>query len=99
MSSSCVFAFCPELLYFQNVVYKYPDIWICPYVQYGCDTLELEQECVDSAWTTQGGEPDAVFYPRIKTNHTHQVATEQLKIEADPINTYDVSLPLLYPAF
>lgn len=76
---------------FQNVVYKYPDIWVCPYEQYGCDNIELEEECVDSAWMTEGGVPDAVFYPREKLNHTHQVATEQLQIEAVPVNTEEVS--------
>ena len=78
--------------FLQNVVYKYPDIWICPYVQYGCDALELEKECVDSAWMTEGGAPDAVFYPRERLNHTHQQATEQLQIEAVPVNTEEVSL-------
>lgn len=78
-------------LYSQNIVYKYPDIWVCPYEQYGCDDIELEEECVDSAWMTEGGVPDAVFYPREKLNHTHQVATAQLHIEAVPVNTEDVS--------
>ncbi|CBN78263.1 hypothetical protein Esi_0005_0128 [Ectocarpus siliculosus] len=67
-----------------NVVYKYPDLWICPYVNYGCDAWELEEECVDSAWMTEGGEPDAVFYPREKLDQLHQVTTEERKIAAIP---------------
>ncbi|CAM9171945.1 unnamed protein product, partial [Ectocarpus sp. 8 AP-2014] len=67
-----------------NVVYKYPDLWICPYVNYGCDEYELEEECVDSAWMTEGGKPDAVFYPRVKLDQLHQVTTEERKINAIP---------------
>ncbi|CAM9171868.1 unnamed protein product, partial [Ectocarpus sp. 8 AP-2014] len=67
-----------------NEVYKYPDLWICPYVNYGCDAWELEEECVASAWMTEGGEPDAVFYPRVKLGQLHQVTTEERKINAIP---------------
>ncbi|CBN78260.1 hypothetical protein Esi_0005_0114 [Ectocarpus siliculosus] len=67
-----------------NVVYKYPDLWICPYVNYGCDEWELEEECVDSAWMTEGGKPDAVFYPRVKLDQLHQVTTEERQINAIP---------------
>ena len=64
----------------QNKVYKYPDLWICPYVQYGCDTWELEEGCANSAWETEGGPPDAVFYPRETLDQLHQVTTEELQI-------------------
>ncbi|CAB1104434.1 unnamed protein product [Ectocarpus sp. CCAP 1310/34] len=67
-----------------NEVYKYPDLWICPYVNYGCDAWELEEECVASAWMTEGGEPDAVFYPRVKLDQLHQVTTEERQINAIP---------------
>lgn len=66
----------------QNEVYKYPDIWICPYHQYGCDSQELELECIDSAWMTEAGAPDAVFYPREKLNKLDQDTTAELQIEA-----------------
>ncbi|CAM9401821.1 unnamed protein product [Ectocarpus fasciculatus] len=73
-----------------NVVFKYPDLWICPYVNYGCDAWELEEECVDSAWMTEGGAPDAVFYPRVKLDQLHQVTTEERKINAIPdLTNYD----------
>ncbi|CAM9812689.1 unnamed protein product [Ectocarpus sp. 4 AP-2014] len=71
-------------------VYKYPDLWICLYNNYGCDEWELEEECVDSAWMTEGGVPDAVFYPRVKLDQLQETTTEELQIEAIPENTdYD----------
>ncbi|CBN78259.1 hypothetical protein Esi_0005_0104 [Ectocarpus siliculosus] len=74
-------------LYFQNEVYKNPDLWICLFVNYGCDEWELEKQCVHSAWMTEGGEPDAVFYPRVKLGQEQETTTEQLQIEAIPENT------------
>lgn len=47
----------------QNVVFSYPDVWVCLYDDYGCDEFELEEECVRSTNTTEGGETSAVFYP------------------------------------
>eukprot|EP00903_Cladosiphon_okamuranus_P005847 g5787.t1 len=67
-----------------NVVYKYPDLWICPYKQYGCDNQDLEPSCVDSAWATEGGPPDAAFYPKIKLNDSYPNAADELPIEAYP---------------
>lgn len=87
------------LLHGQNQVYKYPDIWICPYYQYGCDSQELEQECIDSAWMTEAGAPDAVFYPREKLNQTELTTTEELQIEAIARNTgwEEVSVKMSLP--
>ncbi|CAN0340206.1 unnamed protein product, partial [Pylaiella littoralis] len=70
-----------------NVVYPYPDLWICPYISYGCDTLELEKTCTESVTMTEGGEPYAAFYPRVKLGHEHQEAAEELRIEAIPTAT------------
>lgn len=70
------------LLSFQNEVYKYPDLWVCPYVRYGCDTWELEASCVDSAWMTEGGTPDAVFYPRLKLENPWEETIQERRIEA-----------------
>lgn len=68
----------------QNEVYKYPDLWVCPYNQYGCDDTSLEMGCVNSAWETEAGVPNAIFYP---SDGTDQVATDQLQIEANAIDT------------
>eukprot|EP00752_Nemacystus_decipiens_P013067 g11557.t1 len=65
-----------------DVVYTYPDLWICLYADYGCDDFFLQQQCLDSAWMTEGGEPYAAFYPRIKANKTFAHTTEELRIEA-----------------
>lgn len=64
-------------------MYKYPDLWICPYDNFGCDALGLEEGCVDSAWMTEGGPPDAVFYPRVKLNQAVQ-GTDERQIDAFP---------------
>lgn len=47
----------------QNVVFPYPDVWVCLYVNYGCDEWELEEDCMRSSNATQGGATGAVFYP------------------------------------
>lgn len=65
-----------------NVVYKYPDLWVCPYVQYGCDEYDLEPACAKSAWNTTAGSPDALFYPRDRLDQLTQTKTEELEIEA-----------------
>lgn len=71
-------------------MYKNPDLWICLFNNYGCDEWELEKQCVHSAWDTQGGAPDAVFYPRVKLNQLQETTTEELQIEAIPEDTdYD----------
>ncbi|CBN75318.1 expressed unknown protein [Ectocarpus siliculosus] len=46
-----------------NNIYQYPDLWVCLYVNYGCDEMELQEECVNSSNATEGGETLAVFYP------------------------------------
>ena len=68
----------------QNEVYKYPDLWICLYKTYGCDTWELEAECVNSAWETEGGAPYAAFYPKEKLEDPWPDATHELRIDASP---------------
>eukprot|EP00903_Cladosiphon_okamuranus_P013102 g12221.t1 len=70
-----------------NEVYKYPDLWVCPYVRYGCDTWELERSCVDSAWMTEAGPPDAVFYPRLKLDNPWEHTIDERRIEAFPEDT------------
>lgn len=44
-------------------MYEYPDIWVCLYGEYGCDSWDLEEECTDSAQLTGWGNTSAVFYP------------------------------------
>ncbi|CAM9202476.1 unnamed protein product [Ectocarpus sp. 8 AP-2014] len=48
-----------------NTVFEYPDIWVCLYVNYGCDEWELENECMTSAAAnmTGWGNSSAVYYP------------------------------------
>lgn len=70
----------------QNIVYRFPDVWVCLYDQYGCDTEALEPECVSSAWNTEGGAPDAIFYPSEETGKSDQNAAEQLQIEANVLS-------------
>eukprot|EP00903_Cladosiphon_okamuranus_P009902 g9404.t1 len=46
-----------------NVVFAYPDVWVCLYDYYGCDEWELEEECVKSTNMTVAGDTSAVFFP------------------------------------
>lgn len=46
----------------KNTVYAYPDVWVCLYNTYGCDTMDLEEECVVSANMTEAEKPSAWFY-------------------------------------
>eukprot|EP00903_Cladosiphon_okamuranus_P009900 g9402.t1 len=46
-----------------NVVFPYPDVWVCLYNNYGCDVQELEEECMRSSNATEGGVTGALFYP------------------------------------
>lgn len=55
-SSSPFYFFCVK-----NTVYAYPDMWVCLYSTYGCDALDLEEQCLDSATITEGGNASAVF--------------------------------------
>lgn len=75
---------------FQNVVYKYPDMWVCLYNNYGCDEWELEEECADSAWMTEGGAPYAAFYPRDKLEDYNNHTIDERRIEATAqLTNYD----------
>ena len=47
----------------KNTVYTYPDVWVCLYHTYGCDAMYLEEECMESSSTTEGGNTGAVFFP------------------------------------
>lgn len=78
-----VFACCPLA---QNVVYQFPDVWVCLYDQYGCDTEDLEPECVSSAWNTEGGPPDSIFYPKERTNKSSADGADQLTINASVLS-------------
>lgn len=53
-------------------------------MNYGCDAWELEEQCVDSAWGTEGGAPYAAFYPREKLEDLWPNTTDELRIEATP---------------
>ncbi|CAM9868828.1 unnamed protein product [Ectocarpus sp. 13 AM-2016] len=67
-----------------NVVYTYPDLWVCPYNQYGCDDITLELGCVESSWETEAGPPSAIFY---NSEGTDQNTTDPLEIEATWVDT------------
>ncbi|CAN0425767.1 unnamed protein product, partial [Ectocarpus sp. 8 AP-2014] len=67
-----------------NVVYTYPDLWVCPYNQYGCDDITLELGCVESSWETEAGPPSAIFY---NSEGTDQNATDPLEIETTWVDT------------
>ena len=47
----------------KNTVYTYPDVLVCLYDKYGCETMEMEEMCIDSSTTTEGGNTGAAFYP------------------------------------
>lgn len=66
----------------QNVVYAYPDLWVCPYNKYGCDNWEFESECAKSVFETEGGEPYAAFYPRDKLEDYNLDTIEERRINA-----------------
>ena len=53
-------------------MYTYPDMWVCPYNDYGCDSRPLEIECVGSSNLTDAGAAIATFYP----NGTYQQDVE-----------------------
>ena len=38
-------------------------MWLCIYGTYGCDRIDLEEKCLDSATMTEGVDASAVFYP------------------------------------
>ena len=44
-------------------MYAYPDTRVCLSDTYGCHSLDLEEECVNSSNLTEGGQSRAVFYP------------------------------------
>lgn len=48
---------------FKNIVFPYPDVWVCLYDNYGCDSYEVEEECMRSSNATEGGTTGALFYP------------------------------------
>lgn len=47
----------------QDEGYKYPDVWICPYKNNGCDSIDIEPRCANSFDTTEGGRTTAAFIP------------------------------------
>lgn len=47
----------------QNELYDYPDVYVCLYTFYGCDTLEQEEGCISSVYNTEGGMPSAILNP------------------------------------
>lgn len=54
-------------------MYKYPDIYVCLYSFYGCDTLELEEKCRDSTHSTEGGRSTAIYNPTREDEQILQV--------------------------
>ena len=46
----------------QNDLYKYPDIYVCLYNFYGCDTMGLEPDCMSSYNQTEGARTKATFH-------------------------------------
>lgn len=47
----------------QDDLYKYPDVYVCLYDFFGCDSLGLEEDCMSSANSTEGGLTTATFNP------------------------------------
>jgi len=93
---SCA-SFFPIVFNLQKKVYKYPDLWVCLYKQYGCDSWELEEDCVASAWKTEGGPPNAVFYPRETLGDLDQTTTDELPIKATGTFTNKDEVSLAFP--
>ncbi|CAM9937236.1 unnamed protein product, partial [Ascophyllum nodosum] len=46
-----------------NKIYTHPDLWMCLYVNYGCDTFEDEEQCITSINDTEGGPTRARYRP------------------------------------
>lgn len=47
----------------QNRVYRYPDVWVCLYDFYGCDSQPFEEKCIRSIHATEGGKTRARYHP------------------------------------
>ncbi|CAM9262283.1 unnamed protein product, partial [Ectocarpus sp. 4 AP-2014] len=83
VSAAAILAYCGWLFYKAAEKAKAPDTSFVL-------TWELEKGCVNSAWMTEGGVPNAVFYPRVQLGQEQEMTTEQLQIEAIPEDTdYD----------
>ncbi|CAN0113795.1 unnamed protein product [Ascophyllum nodosum] len=63
-----------------NDLYKYPDIYVCLYNFYGCDTMGLEPDCMYSYNQTEGGRANATFNPGGDTEQ--DIATNALLTES-----------------
>lgn len=50
------------ILWRQNDLYNYPDVYVCLYDFLGCDSFELEESCRESAFDT-GQDTQATFNP------------------------------------
>ena len=64
----------------QNDLYKYPDIYVCLYNFYGCDTMGLEPDCMYSYNQTEGGRANATFNPG--GDEEQDIATNALLTES-----------------
>lgn len=64
----------------QDDLYKFPNVSVCLFKKYGCDTKGLEQKCVMSNGDTEGGPTKAAFR-RDEDN------AQELKIRADRSKT------------
>ena len=68
------YSFCSGFCVTKNTVYRYPDIWVCLYNTYGCDSQDLEEECFNSATLTEGEGANVMIYPG-DLDHEQKVPT------------------------
>lgn len=77
----------------QNVVYDYPDIWVCLYSTYGCDLEKREEGCANSSSLIEGRAPTVVFYP----NTSDQLGDRRQEIVGYSKLTDTVSISVHFP--
>lgn len=65
-------------------MYKYPDVHVCLYKFYGCDSLELEEDCTASALKMNGGFTTATFNP----NGDDEQEISSSAFLTEEVNTY-----------
>lgn len=53
----------PRFSRIQNDVYRFPDLSLCQHDNYGCDDVDMKEECVASTNMTDGGVVAAVYHP------------------------------------
>lgn len=77
----------------QNDLYEYPDVYVCLYNFFGCDSLDLEEQCIGTVHSTEGGETKAFFNP-LDVN-PQEISTDASLTDEVRIRKNDAILALL----